>query len=257
MLGQLAVLAERFQQNIRVTSIDWNKNLLSSLALLHQISYKDLGALVIAADFRAFDRNNDENSYLSGLGVRWKIPSENARACAIVDSDMGEPISNLAKVWNAWTLKSCWADFATAIAWKARLWIHDGFAHWASPSKSLSFRRFLWTRGFGRWLCQLPSAIDSKARHPILICTSKGLLVSSERRVRSVESRHGLQLRWTRSSFDACTGPWGISQLFSMLLEQGVEPKVGRILSVLINKANSSDSIWWGSCCDDFYSAFG
>jgi len=54
--------------------------------------------LVIAADFRAFDRNNDENSYLSGLGVRWKIPSENARACAIVDSDMGEPISNLAKV---------------------------------------------------------------------------------------------------------------------------------------------------------------
>jgi hypothetical protein len=77
---------------------------LSSLALLHQISCKDLGALAIAikeknaADFRALDRNNDENSDLSGLGVRWKILSENARACAIVDSDMGEPISNLAKV---------------------------------------------------------------------------------------------------------------------------------------------------------------
>ncbi len=101
---QLAVLAERFHQNIRATNIDWNKNLLSDLTLLHQISCEDLGALVIAikeenaADFHALDRNNDENSGLSGLDVRWKILSENTRACAIVDSDMGEPISNLAKV---------------------------------------------------------------------------------------------------------------------------------------------------------------
>ena len=73
---QLAVLAEHSQQNIRATNIDWNKNLLSGSTLLHQISCEDLRALAIAikeenaADFRALDRNNDENSGLSGLGVR-------------------------------------------------------------------------------------------------------------------------------------------------------------------------------------------
>jgi len=34
-----------------------------------------------------------------------------------------------------------------------------------------------------------------------------------------------------------------MAQLFSMLLERGVEPEGGRILSVLINKAISSDLI--------------
>ena len=94
---QLAVLAERFQQNIRTINVDWNKNLLSGSTLLHQISCEDLGALASAIEGEnAAEYALDHNHH--GLVVRWKILSENARACAIIDSDMGELIGNLAKV---------------------------------------------------------------------------------------------------------------------------------------------------------------
>ena len=87
---QLAVLAERFQQNIRAIHVDWSKNLLSGSTLLHQISCEDLGALASAlkeenaAESRPLGQDNH------GSVLRWKTLSENARACAIVDSDMGQ-----------------------------------------------------------------------------------------------------------------------------------------------------------------------
>jgi len=102
---QLAVLAERFQQNMRAIDVNWNKNLLSGSTLLHQISCEDLGELASAIKNQDAAQYSEDNG-LSGLGVRWKTLSENARACAIVDSDMGEPIGNLVKVCHTWTLKS-------------------------------------------------------------------------------------------------------------------------------------------------------
>ncbi|KAL9103271.1 MAG: hypothetical protein Q9163_001673 [Psora crenata] len=103
---QLAVLAERFQQNIRSSHVNWDKNLLSGSTLLHQISCEDLGVLARelkeedASYFRALNRNDFfyESSGLSDLGVRWQNLSENARACAIADIDMGAAIGELAKV---------------------------------------------------------------------------------------------------------------------------------------------------------------
>ena len=110
---QLAILAERFQQNIRASHIDWNKNLLSGSTLLQQISCEDLGVLARelkeedAACFRALNRNDFfyESSGLSDLGVRWQNLTENARACAIADKDMGEAIGELAKVLECLDLK--------------------------------------------------------------------------------------------------------------------------------------------------------
>ena len=103
---QLAILAERFYQNIRASYINWNKNLLSGSTLLYQISCEDLGVLASqlkgedAAYFHALDRNDffHTPSRLNDLGIRWQYLAENIRAYAIADNDMGGAIGELAKV---------------------------------------------------------------------------------------------------------------------------------------------------------------
>ena len=42
---RLAVLAERFQHNVRASRIEWNQNLVPGTTLLHQIDCEDLGLL--------------------------------------------------------------------------------------------------------------------------------------------------------------------------------------------------------------------
>lgn len=182
---QLAVLAERFQQNICAMDVDWNKNLLSGSTLLRQISCEDLGMLADGIkeedltnfrDLRRDDFSQVESTYLRGLGVRWQTLSEIARACAVVDSDVAERIGKVVKVRHPWISIGYQADLVTAVALLARLPIHDSFAHWAPSRKRLSSQRLgpLRTHRFGQQLCQLPSALGEEARHSISVSSCQG-----------------------------------------------------------------------------------
>jgi len=182
---QLAVLAERFQQNIQTTDVDWNKNFLSDSPLLHQINCEDLVALARGiseediADFRTLDRNDfsDETKRLRGLGKGWQILSEDARACAVIDSDMGETIGKLAKVMDTKALKIRQANHTTAIGRHTRLLFCDSFTHGTPTSKRLSPRRLLYALASGQQLCQIPSAMGQRAGYSIPVSTYQGVAV--------------------------------------------------------------------------------